>query len=158
MKDMLSIIIGLVCVFGVLFKLINTIRIEARIEKEKKTKAERETRSKMKLQKKVDEFNKYKSYIEDAGDTCAECYAYDYVQYIKCHQYDHDGLLRHKINFNLEYPCPKKQGKTNLSSLAKQENTSYIEAHNEIGEKPIRNLRVQLSDFTVEEVEHLFSF
>ena len=120
-----------------------------RIEKVKRVRKEREIKRNIRLQEKRDNFLAYQRLIETYKRDCAECFEYDYKQYLDCYPNDYEGKKKYKHNFDLNKPC---------KLIGEQDNTTYQEAYENIGEKPIRNLRVALQDFTAGEVQNLFSF
>lgn len=121
----------------------------SRIERVKKARKEREIKRNIRLQEKRDNFLAYQRLIETYKRGCAKCYETDYIQYLECHPNDYEGKKKYKHNFDLNKPC---------KLTGEHDNTTYQEAYENIGEKPIRNLRVALQDFTAGEVQHLFSF
>ena len=110
----------------------------------------RDAQTKMKLQRKRDEFEAFQRLIETYKRDCAECFEYDYKQYLDCYPNDYNGKKKHTSRFDLKKPC---------RACGERDERTYQEAYQDIlKEKPIRNLRVELQDFTVEEVMHLYSF
>ena len=123
------------------------IREYNRLKKVNKYRAEREIQRKIKLQEKRDQFNAFQRLIATYERDCAECFEYDYKQYLECHPGDYNGKQRHKHNFDLKAPC---------NMCGKKDDATYREAYERL-EKPIQNFRTQLSDFTAGEVINLFS-
>lgn len=129
-----------------------------KIEKYRK---ERELKRKLMLQQKRDEFNAFRNYIEGVGEDCYDCFEKDYKQYITCHENDYQGLLRHRLHYDMENPCPRKVAKRNLSSFNEyyQDDPSHQRLKFvEMDDKYVENIRTELSDLTVGEVLRLYSF
>lgn len=122
------------------------VKENRRVKKINRRREESEAKRKIRLQEKRDQFNAFKRLIETYERDCAKCYEDDYDQYIVCHPGDYKGEQKHNHNFDLKAPC----------NLCKHKDISYQEAYERL-DKPIQNLRVQLSDFTAGEVMGLFS-
>ena len=141
--------LGIIVVASVLG--VNEYKVNQRREKRRK---EHELKMKIKLQNKRDQFEAFQRLIETYERDCKECYEYDREQFGKCYP-DYDESRPKAVEYYIkgQFACPKRNG--NLSSLSARKDRevdTYFET-----EKPIRNLRVQLSDFTVGEIANLYS-
>lgn len=123
------------------------VREYNRIKKVNKYRAEREAQRKIRLQEKRDQFNAFQRLIETYERDCAECFEHDYTQYLECHPGDYNGKKKHMHNFDLKAPC---------NMCGRKDDPSYREAYERL-EKPIKNFRAQLSEFTAGEVINLFT-
>ena len=135
--------LGMIAVAGVLG--VREYKLNQYREKRRK---EHELKVKIKLQNKRDQFEAFQRLIETYERDCMVCYEEDREQFDKC--YPNHGDKQKAIEYYIrgQFTCPKKNG--NLSSLSARKDRevdTYFET-----EKPIRNLRAQLSDFTVGEV------
>ena len=146
MKEMM---IGLIILIGVYTYIKISEKLETkRVEKQEKARKLREVRSQMKLQAKREEFEAFQRLIETYDRDCEKCFEEDYETYLECHPNDYNGKERKNHNFDLKRPC---------KMIGERDNTSYYESYMENKDNEIRNLRVTLQDFTVEEVMHLYS-
>ena len=146
MKEMIMSLLIVIGVFG--YILANKI-IDVKVkEKQEKAKKLREVRSQMKLQAKREEFEAFQRLIETYDRDCEKCFEEDYETYLECHPNDYNGKERKNHNFDLKRPC---------KMIGERDNTSYYDSYIENKDNSIRNLRVTLQDFTVEEVMHLYS-
>lgn len=123
------------------------VKENRRVKKVNKRREENEVKRNIRLQQKRDQFNAFKRLVETYERDCSECYENDYDQYIECHPGDFKGEQRYNHNFDLKAPC---------NMCKRNSEPSYQEAYDRL-DKPIQNLRVQLSDFTAGEVMGLFS-
>lgn len=158
MNSIFGVII--VVVVGLLFSFLGYVEHKRNYKIEKYRK-ERELKRKLMLQQKRDEFNAFRNYIEGVGEDCCDCFEKDYKQYIECHENDYQGLLRHRLRYDLENPCPRKVAKRNLSSFNEyyQDDPSHQSLKFvEMDDKYVENIRTELSDLTVGEVLNLYSF
>ena len=145
MKEM---IMSLIIILGAFAYIQINKRLEVkRAEQQEKARKMRELRSQMKLQVKRDEFEEFKKVIKSYPKE-VEHVEEDYTTYLECHPGDYNGKERKKHDFDLKQPC---------KLIGERDNTSYYESYMENKDNKIRNLRVTLQDFTVEEVMHLYS-
>ena len=152
---MMNILLGGVGFLGmvVVASILGVREYKFNKAKEERRK-QREMRNKVKLQAKRDQFEAFRRLIETYEKDCKECYEYDREQFGKCYP-DYDESKPKAVEYYIkgQFTCPKRNG--NLSSLSARKNRE-VDTYFEV-EKPIRNLRAHLSDFTVGEVASLYS-
>lgn len=146
MKEMIMSLIILIGAFA--YIQVNKRLEVKRAEQQEKARKMRELRSQIKLQRKRDEFEAFQRLVETYDRDCEKCFEEDYTTYLECHPGDYNGKERKKHDFDLKQPC---------KLIGERDNTSYYESYMENKDNEIRNLRVTLQDFTVEEVMHLYS-
>lgn len=118
--------LGLVCVFIVLFS-VRELMIRRANRKRAEYRKERELARQIKLQRKIDEFEDFKSKveeIEDCNGNCRDCEEFNYIRYQNC-KYKDEGYQNAKRYFD-------ERGQT------------------------MRNIRITLQDYTVASVLELY--
>lgn len=126
MNNLLDVILVLsfVCL---IVESVREVVFSKQIEKRKKARKQRELARQIKLQNKIDDFNEFKSRIEDNGycdENCMNCREFDYIGYINC-KYRDSGYQQAKKYF-------QKRGGA------------------------INNIRITLQDYSVADVLELY--